>query len=150
MAQAVGITLVGLLAQGKQAQADKLNLRQSKFQQRAASAHAMPLDGKVYAHECRCEGTDKLVAAGMCDGSGHVLLVNGKQYGTTHATQTACKAAYWQYRAVMYYAHSLQCTPAKVKVRATVQQANGYTPKLTVATQSGKVAKLGKGKGASK
>jgi hypothetical protein len=73
---AIGITLVALLIGTVEmvAQAYRMNERQAAFQVRAMQA-GMPADGKWYAHEC----TGGVVAAGMINGSGHCLYIDGVQ-----------------------------------------------------------------------
>jgi hypothetical protein len=121
---AIGITLVSLLVAGKALEADALNTRQAAFQVRAM-LHGMPNDGTVYAHECTRHASGAwLVAAGLCDGSGHLLYVNGKQASavasdgtvtvspsnTVYASKAACVDAYSVARGVDYFRHNALCT----------------------------------------
>lgn len=149
MAQAIGILLVTLITTGKLAQAIKRNERQARFQVRCM-AHGMPDTGAWFGHECRTEQGAQVVCAGRCDGTGHAVFVDGVQ-GAQVPTKAAALLAYYDTRAIMYFAHNAQCTPAKAKVRATVLTGAGYTPKGTVALNNGKVITAkGKGKGKGK
>lgn len=151
------------------AKAHALNARQAAFQVRAAAKHAMPADGSVYAHECTTSGTDALVAVAYTDGTGHALLINGvpvvyapdaskgarvavgsdgKAHGfwvNSVSARYTCKAdavaAYQACRAVAYFAHNAQCTPAKAKAAIINQTARvGVTSAVIVATRSARTA----------